>query len=142
MTKHELGTGALNWSRDERIGNRYGFVAFFETDSRDQRIAPWTLDTALLRQLAGTRGRLVATIVTARDSTHIGDIALGVFPRRQLEGTRLVLGEGILRMGSAQGEGSLRFGVEPEDGAYPWMNVRALYDAHESVVRVTFEVAG
>lgn len=141
MTKHVLGTGALNWDRSERVSNRYGFVAFFETDSRDAYIAPWTLDTVLLRRLAGTRGRLVAKVVTSRVSTHIGDLSLGAYPRQRPEGTRLVLGEGLLRIGSAAGAGgSMRFGVAPEAGEYPWMNVRALYDAHENVVCVTFEV--
>lgn len=141
MTKHVLGTGPLNWDRGERVSNRYGFVSFQESDSWDKPIAPWTLDTALLRQLAGTRGRLVAKIVTSRASTHMGDIVLGAFPRQRPKGTRLVLGEGLLRIGRAEGEGSLRFGVEPAGGATPWMNVRALYDAHENVVQVTFEVA-
>ena len=101
----------------------------------------------------GAEGQLMAVVVRARFSSHIGDLALGIKPVRPEVGERISLGEGRL-FREAPGD---RVGVRPKHRRRQWiytegpgvppgaglqppyMDVRALYRAHEQTVRLEFE---
>lgn len=86
-----LGTGILNWSRHERITDRYGTVHLNHApDGADFDPAPF--DTVPV----GTRGQLVAVILRARRSTHCADLARGLAPTTPAVGEEVTLGVGTL----------------------------------------------
>jgi hypothetical protein len=129
-TATTLGEGVLNWSRYERIGDRYGAIHL--SDSPDsEAYATW--DDAP----AGTLGTLVAHILQTRQSRHIGDFFRGIGPSVPEPGEEITLGRGTL---FTQVDGGVPvIGVEPEDGRETdWMDPRALYRCHEQTVRLEF----
>src|SRR5437762_4941332 len=65
-----IGRGVLTWNRGERITDRYGSVWLMQdgTEAQAKMLFP------------NGRGRLVALILDARQSSHIGDIARGIGP--------------------------------------------------------------
>jgi len=68
---HELGTGVLDWEREERISDRYGLVELF--------LRPGEL-VKLNRVTEQLHGKLVAIVREVRASHHIGDLFHGVKP--------------------------------------------------------------
>jgi len=143
--RHLLGTGVLTWGRMERISNRYGFVYLMPDGHNSLSAAEprrWSPEPGTM-DFAGMRGRLVAKVIESRKSTHIGDLALGIFPVRPDEGERIVLGEGRFSVLAAGPDcSSPRVGLEPfaaKDDGDPWLDVQALYRAHEQLVALYFE---
>lgn len=138
-----IGIGVLNWDRSERISDRYGIVCLFpcaggyngNAGTPIGRFA--AIGATSYEPLAGTRGRLVAVVKEARESTHIGDLFHGIFPRTPKEGAEIELGNGILVFeDTPQGKG---VGVRPDiETRFPWMNLRALYDCHDQTVEIWF----
>lgn len=137
-----LGRGVLNWNRYERIGDRYGAIWLyrepmteaFNPNANTER-HPWPA-------LPAGRGRLVAEVLEARESPHIGDIARGLFPHTPKVGERILLGEGTLFLEDYDGKegGCPALGLRPdEDRDYDWMDSKALYRCHNQTVALTFE---
>lgn len=126
-SRHVIGTGRLTWSRSERMSDRYGFVKLVDGDPPEQTELPLTIAAT------GTVGRLVATVLTARNPYHIGDFFHGVFPVKPDVGEVIVLGHGRLaKDGNA-------VGLEPDDGRETlWLDIRALYRAHDQTVELAF----
>ena len=129
-TATTLGEGVLNWSRYERIGDRYGAIHLSTTpDSEDY--ADWS-DAP-----AGTVGTIVAHIIQTRESQHIGDMFRGIGPSTPEVGEEIVLGTGTLF--TQLDSGVPVIGVEPSDGREnDWMDPRALYRCHSQTVRLEF----
>lgn len=145
-----LGEGRLNWTRYERIGDRYGAVMLQTAggdfdglhEAADARYAAFE-DAPF-----GRRGRLVAEVVETRPSPHIGDLFHGFEPGGATVGARIVLGEGTLfdalREHDPRGYGWERefpgVGLFPDDGRDTfWLDPKALYRCHEQTVRLDFE---
>lgn len=124
-----LGNGVLNWPPAERVGDRYGLVKLFATPAwRD------VVELELHGTEEGQRGRLVAVVKETRKSQHIGDLFHGVFPEMPNTGDKIVLGEGTLFY-----EGD-SVGLRPDDGRETqWLDIRALYRAHDQTVDLYFE---
>lgn len=140
-----LGIGVLNWPRAERVGDRYG-VVFLNRESGGYRYpgeedprepAPEYKD---IRDVsAGEHGRLVAVVLKARESGHIGDLFHGVGPRTPKVGRRITLGTGTLFFETAEGMNGIGAGLRPDDGrATLWLKIRALYDCHDQTVELWF----
>lgn len=92
QTAIELGQGVLNWSRYERIGDRYGTVNL-TSGGDDWPSAREQFKDAPL----GSHGTLKAEILEGRQSQHIGDLAHGLVDKGPLEpGTEVELGHGKL----------------------------------------------
>lgn len=136
-----LSEGTLNWSRYERIGDRYGAI-HIETGNE---IYANFADAPL-----GTVGTLIAEVVEARKSGHIGDMFHGFSPETPDVGERIVLGTGTLFAEELDDYDITAIGVRPLtetrdwNGASGgpdtfWMDPRALYRAHEQTVRLVFE---
>lgn len=130
VTATTLGEGVLNWSRYERIGDRYGAI-HLSTQPWGETYATWE-DAP-----ADTKGTIVAHILATRQSGHIGDIARGIGPSMPEVGEEITLGTGILF--TEMDDGVPRIGVEPDDGReHDWMDPRALYRCHNQTVRLEF----
>lgn len=126
----ELGTGALDWERKERISDRYGLVKLFD------KPGPAKQAIGLRRIKEGLHGRLVAVVKETRESTHIGDLFHRVFPTRPEVGEQIVLGEGMLFFE----DGGV--GLMPDDGREAlWLNMQSLYRAHSQTVTLFFDIS-
>lgn len=124
---HILGKGILTWPVQERTSDRYGCVFLLRSLSSASRI---TLDQIP----AGARGSLIASVIEVRRSGHIGDLFRGVFPQTPEVGERVELGSGTLFFDDGCA------GLVPLDGGeQPWLDVHALYRAHEQTVELIFE---
>lgn len=165
-TKISLGQGVLTWDREERVSNRYGtvYIAREGCNSLTPGRFPSLVDGDAAATVAGQYGKLVAEVIEARKSTHIGDHARQIYPETPEVGERIALGDGSLFTESTPA-GGLRVGLRPTgNGANPdrdmfvfangdegyfqtkkpgkdkdWLNPRALYRAHEQTVRLIFE---
>jgi len=124
-----IGKGLLNWDRSERISDRYGMVFLFKTEhSRDK------VELQLPEQDLGAKVKLKAKVIETRDSYHIGDLSHGVAPRTPKIGAVIELGEGFLQCWDNQ------VGVAPANRRDTlWLNLRALYDAHNQTVELFYE---
>lgn len=135
-----LGTGALTWQASERRSDRYGSVYLIDERSNSNTHAPCPslVDPATAKVLIGKRGQLVAKILRTRQSTHVGDLFRGIFPRTPEVGAEITLGDGSFFIEPAH-DGGVVVGLSPQDGrADDWLNPRALYDAHEQTVELYF----
>jgi hypothetical protein len=126
----EIGTGVLDWAREERISDRYGVVILFDRPS-DPRKA-----IRLFRAHEGRYGRLIAVVREIREPSHIGDLFHQVFPSKPDMNEIAVLGEGTLFFA---GDG---VGVLPEDNRQTlWLDIHALYRVHNQTVTLFFDKA-
>jgi hypothetical protein len=134
-----LGVGVLTWFGDERRSDRYGTVWLMEDGhtSLSDGDARSMLDAAAVRALIGENGTLVAEVISARESTHIGDFARGIFPQVPEVGANIVLGRGTLFHSGR--EAILCVGVMPYDQRETdWLDPVQLYWAHEQLVTLKF----
>lgn len=122
---HELGTGMLDWEREERISDRYGLVELF--------LRPGEL-VKLNRVTEQLHGKLVAIVREARVSHHIGDLFHDVRPTIPEVGERVELGTGAIFFEDDA------VGLVPDDHRGTlWLNIRALYRLHNQTVTLYFE---
>lgn len=125
----EIGTGVLNWPANERRSDRYGLIGLLPDVASSEFLK---LD---IGAIAGRRGKLIAQVVEARQSTHIGDLFRAIFPSTPDVGEEIELGEGILFSHGTY------VGVYPRDTTQgDWMDPRKLYRAHEQTVRLVFQI--
>lgn len=99
-----------------------------------EEVAP--LDFA---SLIGRHGELQATILEARQSPHIGDIARGIAPPNEPlpVGTTLIFGAG--RLFTENEEGFPVVGVKPlNDRENDWLDPHELYKLHNQTVELAF----
>lgn len=139
-TKILLGTGVLTWDAEERRSDRYGSVYLIPDghDSWTSDPSPSQIDPSIASTAMGRRGDLIAVVKDARKSTHIGDLFRGVSPRKPEVGQIIVLGSGSLFNVPAY-HGGIAVGLRPDHGReHDWLNIRALYDAHEQLVELYF----
>lgn len=146
MTDIEIGIGRLNWPRGERVGDRYGVVRLYADpnpgeDSVHHRLMDDLARTPMLLDKLpfGERGTLIAEVLVARDSYHIGDFFHGYYPETPEVGESIQLGEGEL-FTETDLDGPL-VGVNPgEQLVYKrhFMDPVALYRAHDQTVRLLF----
>jgi hypothetical protein len=133
--KKMIGVGVLIWDREERVTDRYGYVWLMAEGGNSLESIDDIYSVPLTKDLAGQRCRLVAHVIETRQSTHIGDIFSGVYPRTPNVGAEIILGIGILTFPVGQ-----RVGLLPEDGRPDnWLDIRSLYDVHEQTVELWAE---
>lgn len=144
-TKHcLLGTGVLTWDAQERRSDRYGTVYLLAEghNSLSSAPCPSLVDERIAASWADRRGDLIAVVKETRESTHIGDLFHGVFPRKPEVGQIIALGTGTLFCAKPY-YGGTAVGLRPDDGrAEQWLNIRSLYDAHEQTVDLFFHPTG
>lgn len=130
-----LGKGPISWQKSERISNRYGAVGLFTENSGNERIADKvTHYRDNIKNNIGKKGKLVCEILETRESTYIGDMFHGVYPKMPNVGDIIELGEGTLFI-----EGDNAIGLKPDDGRTTlWMDINKLYNVHEQTVNLYF----
>ena len=129
-----IGTGILNWPRHERMFDRYGLVALWPRD--DEYGSPLPMDVV---PLEGVRGQLIAKVLEARQSTHIGDLFRDLRPETPEVGEEIVLGEGVVFY-ELHEDGQVFVGLKPEDGrTNDWLDPKMLYRAHAQYVELYFK---
>jgi hypothetical protein len=127
----KLGTGVLTWDGGERRSDRYGTV--YLLDSPDSEVS-----VRLAQIKEGAHGELVVLVMETRKSRHIGDLFHGIAPRTPRVGQEITLGAGTLFYAD-----SGKVGLKPDDGREDqWLDMRALYDAHEQTVTLFFKEDG
>ena len=139
-----LGEGALTWSRAERVGDRYGAVYLIEDNQNSLTAGPARslIDAGNASVYVGQRGDLLASVTKTRKSTHIGDMFHGIAPRTPEIGQLIKLGTGRFFTEPAPDSG-VQVGVAPDDNRETlWLDLRALYDAHEQTVMLIFHPEG
>ncbi len=133
MPRALIGTGVLNWPRGERVSDRYGVVALWPLD--DEYGQPLPMDVT---PLDGVKGQLIAKVLIARESKHIGDLFRGFFPTTPEVGEEIVLGEGDVFYEVV--EDHIHIGLRPRDGRKSdWLNPEKLYRAHAQYVELYFQ---
>jgi hypothetical protein len=138
MMKH-VGFGVFTWERSERVNNRYGSVYPASVSYSGEGECENWLDTAQIGRLQGRRVRLVCEVVTTRESGHIGDFFLQVFPSTPEVGDVVEVGVGILRLTKHRG-GDSQITIEPIDGrADLWLDPHILYRLHDQTVNFYVE---
>ena len=138
MERILVGLGHLTWEKDERRLNRYGSVFLMTpTSSGDGDASGDGNNTvAPLNKKIKGYGQLIATIVSPRESQHVGDKNRRIFPSLPSEGETYLLGEGMADY-NASFDNVTCFGVMPKDGrANDWLNPVALYACHSSIVKL------
>lgn len=130
-----IGTGRLTWDRSERISDRYGAIYLIDHgDSLSSGPTPYS-ELNIPQEWKGRRVRITARVLESRDSTHIGDMFHGVYPRTPAVGESILLGEGYLRAGLNR-DNSMTVELVPLDGESRRYRLRGLYDAHEQTVEL------
>lgn len=143
-----LGEGVLTWARSERVSDRYGTVYLIPEGHNSRTLKPSRslINLMIAMEHNCSRGDLIAVVIEARDSTHIGDLFRGIQPRKPEVGQVIKLGSGHLFFELAP-EGGTQVGLRPdnwktETRPHDWLDPRALYDAHEQTVRLIFHPEG
>lgn len=135
--KHLLGTGKLTWAKSERVGDRYGAVyllAYGDSMSESKEV-PLTIPADL------KPGKLVAHVKETRKSTHVGDWAHGISPTTPEVGETIELGSGKFFQ-CKYSSGTVAVGAMPDElRTTLWMDINALYRAHEQTVDLYWEEA-
>lgn len=125
-----IGTGILNWPREERVHDRYGVVALY---SEEDELLPMEVKPLKVR------GQLIATVLEARQSRHIGDLFREIYPVTPEVGEEIVLGEGVVFY-ETHPDGRTFIGLRPEDGRRTdWLDPEKLYRAHQQYVELYFK---
>ena len=124
----EIGTGVLDWDREERISDRYGMVMLFD------RPHPPRKAIRLRRSNEGKHGRLVAVVRETREPSHVGDLFHGISPSKPTVDEIVVLGEGRLFFFVDA------VGLFPDDNrATLWLDIHTLYRVHNQTITLIFE---
>jgi hypothetical protein len=138
MNKVELGRGVLSWNSVERRTDRYGTIWLLPEGSSSLTSDQPASLVKYAREWDGEFGDIIAVVTASRESTHIGDLLRGIFPSRPEVGEIIVLGSGLLYFEPSL-HGGHDVGLVPTDGrARDWLDVPALYRAHEQSVALYF----
>ena len=141
-----LGRGVLNWSKHERVSDRYGAVTLSEKSGgyfgaeEEAGINVPFVPLAAVPDMGWALGSLFAIVKETRTSAHVGDFFRGVFPVTPVVGENIPLGTGRIFWENTD-YGALSVGVKPEDREYPWMDVEKLYRCHDQTVELYFTPA-
>jgi hypothetical protein len=135
-----LAFGILSWDGAERRGRRYGQIVCDGSDYGNKAEASPTFDKDTFSVLENKTVRLVAEIVEARPSGHIGDAFLGIKPSTPSVGDRIEIGVGTLVSFGIPFGKELGFGIAPADGREElWMDPRILFRLHDQTVNIYVE---
>ena len=127
-----LGTGQFGWQRRERVTDRYGAVALFDTGDGP------ALNLEVFTRIEGQRGHLEAVVIETRQSAHLGDLFRGLFPETPEVGEVIRLCEpGVAFV--ERGDCGLQVGIRPDDDRkVDWLDPEAMYRCHDQTVRLVF----
>lgn len=133
----KIGSGIFSWNANERRSNRYGYIFLDKENYDHDATATLYFDKALAAKLCGKKVKMHAVVTASRQSGHIGDFFLGIFPTQPEVGEHVDLGVGIL---DYQPEHSDMVGLKPLDGRTElWIDPDKLYRLHDQTVDLFIE---
>lgn len=120
-----IGTGILNWNREERQSDRYGSIFLYDIQNEEE--------FSKIKKAKG-QGSLVVEVVNVRPIAHVGDFQRGIKPGGSKKGLTLTLGSGKLFYKNEC------VGVEPiKARGSDWMDPKKLYQVHNQEVKLYFK---
>jgi hypothetical protein len=129
--------GILSWPARERRSDRYGTIGLYKQNYDETVSTAVDLNIDELVAYTDTKVRIVATILEARQSGHIGDLFRAIFPSMPTAGQSFDLGAGTLFITFEDGEEPV-FGLRPDDGrATDWFDPKTLYQLHDQTVELS-----
>ncbi len=129
-----IGRGKLTWMKSERVSDRYGAVWLMGVD--ETSLSGKATAQPLWFPPLNQAGRLIARVIDARDSTHIGDFFRGIAPTTPLTGDVFLLGTGTASKETVIGIDTFLLCPPAKEQSSNWLNPYALYNCHESVVEL------
>ena len=130
-----LGSGTITWTSEERISDRYGSIFLFNYEK--QYDTTLLIDFQLIKRLNGCLGTLKVSIISTRQSNHVGDIFRSLKPSTPKNGEVIELGHGNLFYEKSE---FLCIGLRPlKARESDWLNPHALYRCHHQVVELYFQ---
>lgn len=136
----KIGHGVFNWSRDERVSNRYGVFYLISTPMYMAACTTAFMDANAMQPFLGKRVRIVCKVLETRDSPHVGDLALGISPFTPNVGEEITLGVGNLIRKDYPEDPFMGIGLQPEDCREQlWIDPRILYRLHDQTVDLYLE---
>jgi hypothetical protein len=133
-----VGFGIFTWEGFERRSNRYGSFTLCSKDYNETTtVEPFLND---LSGFQGKRVRIVAKIITARESGHLGDKILGIYPSMPEIGEEIEIGVGIFNCKESTWNNFNEIFLLPNDGRNKfWIDPHILYQLHDQTVEIYIE---
>jgi len=95
------------------------------------------LDFQLIKRLSGCLGTLKASVISTRQSTHVGDLFRSLKPTTPNIGEVIELGHGFLFY---EYHDILSIGLRPQKARETdWLNPQSLYRCHHQVIELYFQ---
>jgi hypothetical protein len=135
MADHILARGVLSWDSHERQTDRYGTVRLFR---HHRPHAPYV---EIPTGHEGESGVLLARVIEARKSRHVGDLHRKIYPATPDVGADIILGRGELARQAS--EPLYIIGLIPTDNReYDWLDPVQLFRAIDQTVDLIFRPSG
>ena len=134
-----IGRGVFGWDGGERRSDRYGVVNLSRS-TFESTICDIAIDRAAAASVNRKRCRLRARVLEARDSGHIGDLFLGIYPSKPDVGEVVDLGVGTIAIQPSWEADGVAVALRPDDGRVDfWIDPRKLYRLHDQTVELFAE---
>jgi len=131
-----VGLGIFGWWPEERHVHRYG--SFFLSDKTSDEAVSTQSHLEDLSSLVGKRVKIQCRVIEARESVHIGDRYLDIYPTTPVAGEVIELGVATLGLETEYSETSII--MEPGDErSYFWIDPHKLYRLHNQTVEISIE---
>ncbi|MFA6661434.1 MAG: hypothetical protein WCS56_00205 [Bacilli bacterium] len=135
----QIAHGILTWDGIERRSQRYGTFILDNTDYYSNVHVLNFVNKAHLQTLVGKQVRLTAKVLKSRDSGHVGDQFLHIFPSKPKAKEEVEIGVGHLFIEKGFG-GNTAIGLIPSDGRETlWLNPIKLYRLHDQTIDIFIE---
>ena len=132
--------GILSWPAVERRSDRYGMIGLSSANYHGTATSSVELNLHELAKWTGFKVHIIARVIEARESGHVGDLFRQIFPSIPKVGEVVDLGSGFLIVGGQQ-EDMRVFGLRPEDGRKTdWFDPKKLYRLHDQTVELEFQL--
>lgn len=137
----KIGHGVFCWEGIERVSNRYGSFFLDKMPYKKDDVTDIFVDTKALQKLTHKRVRIQCKVINTRESGHIGDLFLGIYPTTPSSGDVVDLGVGTLKLSYADWNPNIiKIALKPEDDRDElWIDPRKLYRLHDQTVEVYIE---
>ena len=130
-----LGSGTITWTSEERISDRYGSIYLFNYENQDD--LTMLLDFQLIKRFNGCLGTLKASVISTRQSSHVGDMFRSLKPTTPKIGEVIELGHGFLFYEKNE---PISIGLRPQKARVSdWLSPQSLYRCHHQVVELYFQ---
>jgi hypothetical protein len=136
-----LGMGIFSWETFERRSNRYGSFCLSANNYECNVTCQNYISLNVAREYIGKKVKLIAKVIASRNSGHIGDLALKIFPTRPNVGDLIEIGVGEFILESIPiGMKDCSISILPNDGRKIFLiDPRKFYMLHDQTVEIYIE---